>query len=385
MKNKRKPEPKIEEFLKHQRANSIKDNTIRNNRSKLEMANDWKPIADWSKDDVIGYIIHMKDGGYKDSYIEMTKSVIKAFLIFGGKEDYVKDITIKMPEKNLRPSDILTPNEIDMLIEVAPDNRWKALIALLFESGARISELLNIRVSDILETDKGMVIHVPATKTGEKYRPCLCVMSGQYIRNHQLYPLLKSTDKLFSVSKVLVWLRLKEFAKKAGITKPISAHMLRHAQATYMARKQYNESIIREKLGWTNDSKMVARYINIDGTDVINATLEKEGIKPQLPRELIKPIKIAEPIAIADKSLEINRLQATINELSSKNHELEIGINRLYEHQDENLALTAQVSEMSNVIVDYDTQIEELKKQMKAQQEYFEKTLLELVKNEKKD
>jgi site-specific recombinase XerD len=323
MNNERKPEPIIEKFLNYQKVNSIKANTIANNRSKLEMANKWKPIADWSKDDVFGYIIHMKDKGYKVSYIEMTKSVLKTFFIFGGKENFINDIKVKMPKKKLRPSEILTPDEINMLIEIATDNRWKALIALLFESGARISELLNIRVSDILETKEGMVIHIPSTKTGEDYRPCLCVMSGQYIRNHLLYPPLKSTDKLFNVSKVLVWLRLKEFANAAGIEKPISAHPVRHAQATYMVRKGYNETIIRAKLGWTEDSKMIARYVSIDGQDVINATLEKEGGARQVPKEFVKSIKIAEPIAIADKTLEINRLHNDLIEIKEAKQALE--------------------------------------------------------------
>jgi integrase/recombinase XerD len=309
---------KIDDFLNYQRVNSIKDNTIKNNRSKLEIANTWKPLDTWEKEDVTKYIIHMKDEGYAESYIEMTKSLIKSFFKWIGKEDFVKDIKVKMPKKKLRPSEIWTPDEIDKLIKAATDNRWKALIALLYESGARISELLNIRVSDIQEQENGMVIHIPATKTGEDYRPCLCVMSGQYIRNHVLYPPLKPDCKLFDVSKPLVWLRLKEFAKAAGIAKPISAHPLRHAQATYMVRKGYNESIIRSKLGWTDDSKMIARYVSIDGQDVINATLEKEGGARQIPKELVKPIKIAEPIAIADKTIELNRLNTENEELKQQ-------------------------------------------------------------------
>ncbi len=322
MDKERKPELKIEEFLNHQRVNSIKDNTIANNRSKLYKVNEWKHITDWEKVDVTGYIIKMKDDGYNDSYIEMTKSLIKQYFKWCEKGDFVEDIKVKMPKKKLRPSDILTPEEIDKLIEVATDNRWKALIALLFESGARISELLSIEVKDIKETDNGMIVHIHETKAKEDYRPCACIMSAQYIRNHVLYPPLKSDSKLFEVSKPLVWLRLKEFAKVAGIKKPISAHKLRNAQATYMVRKGYNESIIRSKLGWTGDSKMIAKYVRIDGNDVINATLEKEGNGVVIPKELIKPIKIAEPIAIADSSLEINRLHQDLSMLSHENNEM---------------------------------------------------------------
>ena len=56
---------------------------------------------------------------------------------------------------------------------------------------------------------------------------------------------------------------------------------------------------------------MIARYTHLDGNDIINATIEKEGGSIQeLPKELIKPITMAKPIEISDASLDINRLQS---------------------------------------------------------------------------
>lgn len=309
----------IEKYLNHQSVNkSVRDNTLRDQRSKLKIANEWKPLVKWTKDDVTGYVLHLKKEGYSIGYIENVKSLIKSFFIFHDKQDYVDKLKVKIEEKKLRKTEILTPADIDKLIEVAADNQYKALIALLFESGARISELLNVRVKDIEENNKGMVIMIPATKTGEDYRPCACVMSAQYIRNHILYPPLKSEDLLFGISKVQVWLKLKEFGKIAGIDKPISAHKFRHAQATYMVRKGYNETIIRAKLGWMDDSGMIARYTHIDGKDVLNATYQMEGAEIHHDPELTQNIKLAAPIAIADPSLEFQRINQENAELKSR-------------------------------------------------------------------
>jgi integrase/recombinase XerD len=312
----------IEKYLNHQSVDkSVKDNTLRDQRSKLKIANEWKHISEWSKDDVTEYILYLKKERYSTGYVENVKSLIKSFFIFHDKQDYVEKLKVKVEEKKLKKNEILTPADVDKLIEVATDNRYKALVALLFESGGRISEILNIKVKDIEETKKGMVIMIPATKTGEEYRPCACTNSAQYIRNHILYPSLKKNDFLFDISKVQVWLKLKEFGKLAGIDKPISAHRLRHAQATYMVRKGYNETIIRSKLGWKDDSAMIARYVHIDGLDVLNATYEKEGQEIVISPELTENIKLASPIAIADPSLEFQRINQENEQLKQRSED----------------------------------------------------------------
>ncbi len=92
----------------------------------------------------------MKDKQLSDSFIEMKKSLIKKFFIFQGKEDFVKDIKVKIPKKKLKSTDILVPKDIDLLIETDDNNRDKAFVALTFECGGRISEILRLKVKDIL-------------------------------------------------------------------------------------------------------------------------------------------------------------------------------------------------------------------------------------------
>jgi site-specific recombinase XerD len=300
-----------EDFIEFQRANGLKNNTLINIKSKFDVASTWKPIPEWEDNDVIKYFGYMRKKGYKQSYIEMTKSLLKRYFKWIGKENFVKDMKVKFPEIKLKATDILTPDDIDKMIQAASLNRDKALISSLFESGARISELIAVRVKDLQATPQGLKILIHGTKTGEEYRPCLLIYSGQYLKNHILYPPVKPDERIFDFTKQTAYRIVKDAAKKAEITKPVSPHKLRHAQATYMTRKGYQESIIRQKLGWTGDSAMIARYTHLDGNDIINATIEKEGGSIQeLPKELIKPITMAKPIEISDASLDINRLQS---------------------------------------------------------------------------
>lgn len=314
-----KPVPtKVQEFLDFQRTKkSVKDSTIKNQKSALLVMSEWKPLPLWKADDVTKYIIKMKDEGYSEFTIEMRKALIKAFFVWIGKEKLVNDLEIRLPKRKLKSTEILLPDDVNKMIAVADDNQMKALLSFMFESGARISEILNIKVKDLKEEPGlGLRVLIPATKTGEDYRPCLCISSAQYIRNHVLYPARKQEDPLFDYNPVTVWSELKRIGKKAGIDKPLSAHKFRHAQATYMTRKGYQESIIRKKLGWTDDSQMIARYTHLDGEDVINATAEKEGNgESKIPIEYTKAITTAEPIKIADPSLELSRMQEQINHM----------------------------------------------------------------------
>lgn len=307
------------EFIEYQKVNGLKENTLINIKSKFDQANSWKPLSNWKQEDPTKYLSFMIDRGYKQSYIEMTKSLLKRYFIYAGKEKFVKDLKVKFPKISLKASDILTPDDVDKLIEAATLPRDKALIAALFESGARVSELIAIKVKDLQETPQGMKVLIPGTKTGEEYRPCLLLNSAQYIRNHVIYPPLKAEDKVFDFTSVTAQRIVKDAAKKAGMTKKVSPHKFRHAQATFMTRKGYQESIIRAKLGWTGESKMVARYTHLDGQDVINATLEKEGNKEHLiSPELVKPITPGTPINIADPSMEFARINQENADLKAR-------------------------------------------------------------------
>ncbi len=323
----------IDNYINAQKVNSIKDSTLKTVRHKLQTANEWKDLIKWKKEDVTKYILYMQEKGLNKSYIEMNKALLKKFFRWMGKGNFVEDIKIKLPKKKLKSTDILTPDDVNKMIECSNNNMEKALIAIIYDSGGRISEILKLKVKDIQETQKGMRIDIPGTKTGEDYRPCLCVMSGQYIRNHILYPTLKPENLIFNISYPTAWRIVKDLGKNAGIDKPISPHKLRHAQTTYMVRKGYQESVIRAKMGWTDDSKMIARYQHIDGEDVINAQAEKEGNgdapKSQQELELTKPITPAAPIKIADPSMEFSRIRNENEQLRNDYDELKSRTERL--------------------------------------------------------
>lgn len=293
-----------QDYLTYLQVNGKSKNTIRQYSFLLKNLNDWKPLESWNKATFYEYILKLEKEGYSKSTIETRKTILKALFTWVKRLDVVEDIKIKAIKNTLRREDILTIEDINKLIETTDSHMYKALIALLFESGARINEVLAITKKDITETDQGMVIRIPQTKTGDDRRTVLCIFSSQFIRNHLSYTGL--TDRVFPIVDVSAWEMLKKIGEKSGIEKPISAQKFRHAQATDMVIRGYNDSIIRKKLGWSQDSKVISRYQHLTDTDVIDATLEKAGT--ERPKQPIINLKQAEALKIADASMQLSKL-----------------------------------------------------------------------------
>jgi integrase len=301
----------IEDFLNELKINGVKESTLKYYGYMLHNADEYKPIDTWKKDDVNKFILSLKN---KPSTIEIKKILLKEYFEWLGKSNIVEHLRIKLPKKQLKREEILSPEDISKMIESTYSHMYKSLIALLFESGGRISEVLPITVGEIEETNKGMVIPIHGTKTGEIDRRVLCILSDKYIRNHISYSALKKEDLLFPFSRSWANTMIQKIAKDAGIEKPVTCHKLRHAQATDMVVRGYQEGIIRKKLGWTDDSSMISRYTHLVDEDVINATYEKNG--QEISKQPIVNVKTAEPLNIVEAG-------AQLKQLKDKNEELE--------------------------------------------------------------
>jgi integrase/recombinase XerD len=318
----------IQAILDQLKANGYSKSTLEYYKPILEEANNFKPLQDWTKIDIIQYVLHLQTKN-KESSVETKKGVLKTFFKLTGKEEISKDISIRIVKNNLRREDILTIDDVNKLIDSTDSPMYKALIAFLFESGARINEALSVRIKNIQETESGLIIGITDTKTNKNIRESAYIYSAQYIRNHITYSGLKKDDKLFSISDQAVQKMLNKLKERAGIKKPVSPHKFRHAQATDMLTRQYSELIIRKQLGWSSDSRMLSRYIHLVDQDVIDARFEKSGLNTV--NKKISNIKIAEPLKIADASLQLRKLNEENDEMKKDNQDLKDKIKLMME------------------------------------------------------
>jgi site-specific recombinase XerD len=219
------------------------------------------------------YLYYCKDKrGLSNSFINQTISAVKILrqdVLCTGWDDAIR---IKRPRRNHHLPDILSKQEITALIDVTPNPKHKAIIGLLYSTGMRRDELLNLCLSDV---DSGrMVIRISNGKGNKSRDTLLAVRTLKLLRNYYTHSYPKPKKYVFegggkpgqpysgsSVERIV-----KRAVRKAGIKKKIHPHSLRHAFATHMLEQGANLKLIQKLLGHSSlNSTMV--YLHLAAID----------------------------------------------------------------------------------------------------------------------
>lgn len=199
----------------------------------------------------------------------------------------VKFIKIHKPkEAKTIPSDLLTPKEVRMLADQTKNLRERALILSLYESGARIGELLNLKVKDVTFDSYGAKLKLFG-KTGP--REVRIIGSAPAISEWLTHDHPKRNDKnsfLFcnirpenkagtQMTYAMARKLLKQLEHRSGINKNLRPHLWRHARATELA-EHLSDSIRCKYFGWIEGSEMSRIYTHLVDTD--KTILEMNGL-----------------------------------------------------------------------------------------------------------
>jgi site-specific recombinase XerD len=172
---------------------------------------------------------------------------------------------IPRPRKKSSLPPLLSTTEVKSLIEHTGNLKHQAFIALLYGSGLRLSEALNLRISEIDGVRRQ--IRVIQGKGGkDRYvsiPECLLVVLRAY------YRVYLPVDYLFNgringsrwSATAIRWF-LKKSQQKAGITRRVSPHVLRHCYATHHLENGSNLVYLKSQLGHKN-LKTTAQYIRL--------------------------------------------------------------------------------------------------------------------------
>lgn len=216
---------------------------------------------------------------------------------------------------------IITPDELRTMIEAAPDTQLKALLAVLYDSGARASEFCALRVRDVIFDEYGAILALPKDGTNLKTgaRRIRIITSAAYLRAWiNAHPLTKKPtaplwlamsrrnqigDPLRSSSLGYV---VETAGKRAGIDKDVYPHLFRHSRATLAAKEGWPESIMRSHFGWARSSEMPSRYVHLAGKDADDYILSAADLKPRDKTQTLR--------AIAPKACPAGHLNAATNE-----------------------------------------------------------------------
>lgn len=218
------------------------------------------------------------------------KTTLRKFFNFLHRDDLVKLVKAIPPTKKKLPEDLMTKADIEKMIEVASHPRDKAFIALLYESGARISEIALITIKSVTFDGMGAVVVLANGKTG--MRRIRVVYAASFLRQWiDSHPMKSNRDapvwiNLWAkkVYKPLHYLGFRkvlvEAGEKAGIKKHVYLHLARHSRATHLA-EHMTEQQMKNYLGWTPGSNMASIYVHLSGKDLDNTVLKMYGMKKE--------------------------------------------------------------------------------------------------------
>jgi integrase/recombinase XerD len=138
--------------------------------------------------------------------------------------------------------------------------RDQLLIQTLFQTGLRISEALSLTPAKIGLQNGHAVLDIIGK--GRKPRRVACPNSlAHRLKSYAFDKNLRPEDKLFGINRTRAWKILKAVAQKAGITKPVYPHLLRHSDAIERLRQTGNPKALQIHLGHESPL-MTMRYLS---------------------------------------------------------------------------------------------------------------------------
>jgi len=213
-----------------------------------------KPAEQVERGDIISFIAEMKEKhNASNATMALALSALKFFFHTFLHRKIIEDI--KVPKKAKKLPVVLTKEELKALFKATKHGRNRLILEFLYSTGCRVSEASKLKVDD-LELEEG----IARVKGGKGNKDRIIVLSKQWISDIKRYlkKKKKKSEFVFSkknakpISSDSIQRIVKEAAEKAGITKDVTPHKLRHSFATHLLENGENIRKIQELLGHSN-------------------------------------------------------------------------------------------------------------------------------------
>jgi integrase/recombinase XerD len=236
-----------------------------------------------TKKDIERYSLELKKAGLKKSTQDMYLLDLKLFYTWlVSDNDYFTRIKQYNEKETHDGKEWITKADVVSMLPYCKSQRDRALIMLMWDSAARLNELLSLNVGDVKFESRFCRV-VLSGKTGTRTIPIsdsvpdLQAWLGQYkgTPDMPLFP----TQKGCSLSDVGAQYILKVLGEKAGIKKSVHPHSFRHGRLTELANHGAKEMKLRLFAGWSRRSNMPEVYINTSQKDMEREILQISGVK----------------------------------------------------------------------------------------------------------
>ena len=276
-----------------------------------------KDFDQMNRQDIESLIVQLqaRQPPYSPETLATMKKILRRFFSWILKPQEFPNITTMPPEiawikghvrakdKNrLERKDLITPGDVEKLLAACLSTRDKALIALLWETGARIGELGGLQLKNVTKVKHGYILDLKG-KTGS--RSPIVISAAPYLarwleshpfKDDPEAPLLvftQFTQKPCLLKYKSIMDLMRRLFKRAGLQKPFHPHIFRHSRATYvLANGLMNEQQAKAYFGWAPASDMLATYSHLIDQDANNAILKENNLSiAQVQKNDLKPME----------------------------------------------------------------------------------------------
>lgn len=198
------------------------------------------------------FLLSKEEKGLSPQTINLHLNAIKHFYreILGIKQR----IEIKFAKRSKKLPVVLSRDEIHAVLKNISNAKHRLLVALAYGAGLRVSEIINLRVADVLLDE--LTLHIKEAK-GKKDR--ITVISEKlkndlqsFLAGKQNHESVFASERGGKLSERTAQKAFERALRKAGINKPATFHSLRHSFATHLLENGVDVRYVQELLGHAN-------------------------------------------------------------------------------------------------------------------------------------
>ena len=227
-----------------------------------------KYLLDISEEDIINYLKILKNNKYKKTSVSRKISSLKSFYKYINfkkiKVGYNPTTYILYPKKDKKLPNFIEYNELEEMIKSSLEGKNKErnslIVELLYATGLRVSELVNIKINDIDFKDQSIRVVGKGSKERIVYfgEYALSAMN-QYIEGERKLTLKDNNSEWLFPNKKgkhlttrMIEIIIDKIMTKVSIKSKVSPHTLRHTFATHMLNSGCDIRVVQELLGHEN-------------------------------------------------------------------------------------------------------------------------------------
>ncbi len=229
-----------------------------------------KNLSDWKSvttDHLLKFVLLLQEKGYSETTRARKTAAVRSYFAFLVDDRLIENspaaelsspkIGRSLPTA-LSEEEVIRVLEAPMAVDTPESRRDKAMLELLYATGMRVTELVSLRVNDV--NLSGGFVRCIGKGNKERLIPfheqaldalAFYIEEGRdsFLNGNPKEPALFLNRRGEQLTRQGFWLILKEYARKAGITSPVTPHTLRHSFATHMLRGGASLRQVQEFLG----------------------------------------------------------------------------------------------------------------------------------------